>query len=598
MSERVHVNIRIRPPNATELEKGSECVAVTDDEEIKIGDKRFTFDYVFTQDRTQEEVYFKIGVPIVESVLKGYNGTVMAYGQTGSGKTHTMTGPDGGINSLNSPDRGLVPRVILETFSKLAGLPAAEISTTVHLSILELYKEQLNDLLCTQKTDLKIREDRLSGRGVYIEGAEQVGVSSADEALGTIEQAMQKKQIASTSANETSSRSHTIVTLTVTQTDHVQGDSKTTGRLYLVDLAGSERVEKSGAEGNRLKEAQTINLSLTLLGNVINKLTDGKSVHIPYRDAKLTRILQDSFGGNSRTVLLCNVSPSSYNSQESTSTLQFANRAKEIKNKPRVNKELTGEELKLAYQKAQEEISACKVRIANLEEQLAVPRPGSMPHRRSFRNSETNSPTAAAAVNNQNNTAEIDELKAEISSLMRELDERKEELYEMIKECNINKDRAQFYETREHAAVTRSQELKQKYDRERMAAESWMRKYNELKDSKQPAKNTTPQVKKKQPPRRASSSSRKSSVASASSAAAAKKSSDQISEYEEQIAALRESEEQSLVKERLASAKIDELLNDIVQQNTKQKDTERQLREAISANTLLDSSIEKMQAVS
>ena len=588
MSERVHVNIRIRPPNATESEKGSECVDVMDDEEIKIGDKRFTFDYVFDQNRTQEEVYRKIGLPIVESVLKGYNGTVMAYGQTGSGKTHTMTGPDGGTKSIHSPDRGLVPRVISATFAEISSLPTAEITTSIELSVLELYKEQLNDLLSVQKTDLKIREDRLSGRGVYVEGAEQVVVSSASEALDTIEKSMQRKHIASTCANETSSRSHTIVTLVVTQINHVQGDSKTIGRLYLVDLAGSERVEKSGAEGNRLKEAQTINLSLSLLGNVINKLTDGKSVHIPYRDAKLTRILQDSFGGNSRTVLLCNISPSSFNSQESISTLQFANRAKEIKNKPRVNKELHGEELKIAYQKAQEEISACRARIAGLEEQLQIPRPGSMPHRRSLKSGGSNSPVDDSSLN------ELDELKSEITSLMRELDERKEELYESIKECNAHKERAQFYESREHAALTRSQELKQKYDRERMTSESWMRKFNELKESKQ-TKTPAPQVKKKLP-RRASSSGivKKSSVSAASPAA--KRSAEQISELDQLTSSLREAEEQLLIKERAASVETDDLKAEIFQREVRMKEMEKELRKALSANSLLDSSIEIMQS--
>eukprot|EP00906_Rhabdomonas_costata_P005169 RCo007756 len=385
-AERVQVVVRFRPENDKEKARGGAmCVTIPrgNSTEVTIdcanpafGQKLFTFDKVFPMDSTQDEVFELIGLPLVDSVVSGYNGTILAYGQTASGKTHAMMGPAGGtvdVLSEGSSDynqRGLIPRILCTLFEALQRLPPAEVAWSVTLSMFELYKEQIRDLLTGPSSaglEYRIREDIVSGKGIYVENLTESQVTSAAEVLEIIRKGTSNRVVARTDANDTSSRSHSLVQVVVNQINFVQGGTKTTGRLNLVDLAGSEKVGKTGAEGDRLKEAQAINLSLTLLGQVIYKLTDGHSLHIPYRDSKLTRLLQDSFGGNSRTTLLCACSPSSYNQQETISTLQFASRAKHIQNKPRVNKELNYAELNTAYAKAEEEIIRLKDKIADLE---------------------------------------------------------------------------------------------------------------------------------------------------------------------------------------------------------------------------------------
>eukprot|EP01062_Namystynia_karyoxenos_P053287 TRINITY_DN430_c0_g3_i1.p1 TRINITY_DN430_c0_g3~~TRINITY_DN430_c0_g3_i1.p1 ORF type:complete len:859 (+),score=305.22 TRINITY_DN430_c0_g3_i1:87-2579(+) len=510
MSERVQVHIRFRPHNERELAKGSDyTVELPGDREVDVlpvGNligmprKTFTFDRIFDWNTSQDDVYQGIGVPVVESVLQGYNGTILAYGQTGSGKTHTMMGPEGGRSaaldehSAHFRERGLIPRIVAEIFQRLEAQPKAEMEWKVSISCFELYKEQIRDLIvhASEHKDLRIREDRgQTGRGIYVENLREVTCQSTPEIFDVIRTGMKNKQVASTGMNDTSSRSHTLIILWVTQVSHIQADTKTVGRLNLVDLAGSERIEKTGAEGDRLKEAQMINLSLTLLGNVIMKLTDGKSLHIPYRDSKLTRILQDSFGGNSRTTLLCNCSPSALHQQETVSTLGFANRAKQIKNKPRVNKEMSVQELQTAYERAQEEIRFLKDRIAVLEELLAehggaAPRTG--PSRSPARSgaapgaADAAAPAAAAAAPNAGDPdgQEEDDMRATLRSVLRELGDTKEELFDRIADVSKMSERAAFYEKRHDEAQQKFSEWKAKYERERMAADSWMRKYNEL----------------------------------------------------------------------------------------------------------------------
>eukprot|EP00756_Hemistasia_phaeocysticola_P013993 Hpha_TRINITY_DN15316_c6_g5::TRINITY_DN15316_c6_g5_i1::g.89996::m.89996/K10396/KIF5; kinesin family member 5 len=500
MSERVQVYIRFRPQNEKEQERdGKLAVRFCNEQEVDVlpnlgqTQRTFTFDHIFNSSAVQEDIYDKIGVPVVESVLQGYNGTILAYGQTGSGKTHTMMGPEGGTSAALEEDsvhyekRGLVPRIISQILSRLESQPSAEVEWHVSVSCFELYKEKIRDLIrdpaesqSAEHQDLKIREDRgQTGRGVYVENLREVRCQSPAEIFDVVRMGMRNKQVASTGMNDTSSRSHTLITLWVTQISHVQDDTKTVGRLNLVDLAGSERIEKTGAEGDRLKEAQTINLSLTLLGNVIMKLTDGRSLHIPYRDSKLTRILQDSFGGNSRTTLLCNCSPSSLHQSETVSTLGFANRAKQIKNKPRVNKEMGVQELQMAYERAQEEIRLLKDRIVVLE----GPRPtGSAP-------SKGERPSTAGDALLAQDDSEIEGLRSEIRSLMRELAETKEELFDKVEEGKRMQERANFYEKRASEATQKFNEMKAKSEREKMAADSWMRKYNELqKEMEQKAK--------------------------------------------------------------------------------------------------------------
>ena len=230
----------------------------------------------------------------------------------------------------------------------------------VKASYLEIYMEHIRDLLDVRKDNLKIREEKV--KGIWVEGATEVYVSKEQDVLDIIRMGQSNRAIASTKMNAESSRSHSIFVLNIAQKNLTNGSSKS-GKLYLVDLAGSEKVGKTGAEGTTLDEAKMINKSLSALGNVINALTDGKSAHIPYRDSKLTRILQESLGGNSRTTLIINCSPSSYNEAETLSTLRFGNRAKSIKNKAKVNQERSAAELKALLSKAEAEIERLKAYI-------------------------------------------------------------------------------------------------------------------------------------------------------------------------------------------------------------------------------------------
>lgn len=246
--------------------------------------------------------------------------------------------------------RGMIPRMCEELFRKVQQLPEG-VEWSARASFLELYLEAFRDLLEDpgekNPREIRLREDLLEGRGVYAENVKEVDVKNAEEVAALLTQGISIRKTFATAANDTSSRSHTIMMIHLTIVDHIHGNTRTRSRLTMVDLAGSEKVGKTQATGQRLEEAKKINLSLTLLGNVINKLTDGTSTHIPYRDAKLTRLLQDSFGGNSLTTLLVNCSPSTYNSAETVSTLMFASRAKRIVNTPKVNKDMSIAELKV-----------------------------------------------------------------------------------------------------------------------------------------------------------------------------------------------------------------------------------------------------------
>ncbi|EPY50295.1 kinesin-like protein Klp3 [Schizosaccharomyces cryophilus OY26] len=338
----VKVVSRIRPSNSFEQSLGFEEIVSPLNENtvhIKTNDYtgNFVFDRVFGSKSTQEDLFSYSIKPTVDDLFQGYNGTVLAYGQTGSGKTYTMMGAEGDPNSS-----GLTPRMLQRIFDKIRSSP----STTeyeVKVSYMEIYMEKIRDLLSPDYNHLTVHENKL--QGVYVEGLKTVYVSSEAEAFQVLNQGMSSRAVASTNMNATSSRSHSIFVVEVVQTNNSSGETRR-GRLFLVDLAGSESVGKSGAVGQTLEEAKKINRSLSTLGMVINSLTENKHGHIPYRDSKLTRILKESLGGNSRTTLIINCSPSLYNASETLSTLRFGNRAKNIKNKAVVNSELSMEEMK------------------------------------------------------------------------------------------------------------------------------------------------------------------------------------------------------------------------------------------------------------
>ncbi|CAO3685378.1 unnamed protein product [Umbelopsis ramanniana] len=319
-------------------------------------------------DTKQKDVFDYSIRSIVDDVVAGYNGTVFAYGQTGSGKTFTMMGAD--IDDENT--KGIIPRIIEQIFQSIMISPA-NMEFTVKVSYMEIYMEKVRDLLNPSQDNLPIHEDK--SKGVYVKGLLEVYVSSTEEVYEVMRRGSENRVVASTNMNAESSRSHSIVMIAITQKNLDTGAAKS-GKLYLVDLAGSEKVGKTGASGQTLEEAKKINKSLTALGMVINSLTDGKSSHVPYRDSKLTRILQESLGGNSRTTLIINCSPSSYNEAETLSTLRFGMRAKTIKNKAKVNADLSPAELKALLKRVKSEAVTFQTYIAALEGEVSVWRTG------------------------------------------------------------------------------------------------------------------------------------------------------------------------------------------------------------------------------
>uniref|UniRef100_A0A8D2KAI5 Kinesin family member 27 n=1 Tax=Theropithecus gelada TaxID=9565 RepID=A0A8D2KAI5_THEGE len=343
----VKVAVRIRPLLCKEvLHNHQVCVRVIpNSQQVIIGrDRVFTFDFVFGKNSTQDEVYNTCIKPLVLSLIEGYNATVFAYGQTGSGKTYTIGG--GHIASVVEGQKGIIPRAIQEIFQSISEHPSIDFN--VKVSYIEVYKEDLRDLLEleTSMKDLHIREDE-KGNTVIV-GAKECHVESADEVMSLLETGNAARHTGTTQMNEHSSRSHAIFTISICQV-HKNVEAAEDGSWYsprhivskfhFVDLAGSERVTKTGNTGERFKESIQINSGLLALGNVISALGDPrrKSSHIPYRDAKITRLLKDSLGGSAKTVMITCVSPSSSNFDESLNSLKYANRARNIRNKPTVN---------------------------------------------------------------------------------------------------------------------------------------------------------------------------------------------------------------------------------------------------------------------
>ncbi|KAI8618724.1 P-loop containing nucleoside triphosphate hydrolase protein [Chytriomyces sp. MP71] len=293
--------------------------------------KNFTFDTAFDESSTQVEVYNSTARIIVDAVLNGFNGTVFCYGQTGTGKTFSMQG----INNVPHL-RGIIPNAFNHIFDHIAR--STHKKFLVRVSFLEIYNEDIRDLLVKKsKGSLELKEHPETG--VYVKDLSGYVVKSVAEMEQLMNVGNNARSVGATLMNETSSRSHSIFTITIESSESGGGangeDRFVLGKLHLVDLAGSERQSKTGASGDRLKEATKINLSLSALGNCISALVDGRSSHIPYRDSKLTH----SLGGNAKTLMIATLSPASYNYDETLSTLRYANRAKNIKNKPKINED-------------------------------------------------------------------------------------------------------------------------------------------------------------------------------------------------------------------------------------------------------------------
>ncbi|EDV25164.1 Kinesin-like protein KIF3A [Trichoplax sp. H2] len=344
--DNVQVAVRCRPLNEKEKnDRQAHVIKVNEangtvtlnTEHSRTGDhgsKTFTFDTVFGSDSKQVDVYNQTARKIVESVLEGYNGTIFAYGQTGTGKTFTMEGV------RSTPElRGIIPNSFAHIFGHIAK-SQGDARFLVRVSYMEIYNEEVRDLLGKdQNARLEVKER--PDVGVYVKDLSAFVVNNADDMDKIMNIGNKSRSVGATDMNAQSSRSHAIFSITVECSEkgpdgeqHVR-----VGKLHLVDLAGSERQTKTGATGVRLKEATKINLSLSTLGNVISALVDGRSTHIPYRNSKLTRLLQDSLGGNAKTVMIATVGPSIYNVEESISTLRYANRAKNIKNHAKINED-------------------------------------------------------------------------------------------------------------------------------------------------------------------------------------------------------------------------------------------------------------------
>ncbi|KAJ6737536.1 KINESIN-LIKE PROTEIN, partial [Salix viminalis] len=337
----ITVCARFRPLSSKEKKDSRDniCISSLNSESFVFKEEKeectFSFDKVFYEESMQADVYEFLALPIVKDAVKGVNGTIITYGQTGAGKTYSVEGTS--ILECDEQKKGLLPRVVDGLFECIKS--ADELTKyTVKLSMVEIYMEKVRDLLDLTKDNIQIKENKM--QEILLSGVTEITISDPEGALQSLSGGIVNRAVGETQMNVGSSRSHCVYILTV-QLESTTDKRVKTGKVILVDLAGSEKVEKSGAEGKVLEEAKTINKSLSALGNVINALTCGpsaRSSHIPFRDSKLTRILQDALGGNSRTVLLCCCSPSPSNALETLSTLRFGMRAKHIKASPLVSR--------------------------------------------------------------------------------------------------------------------------------------------------------------------------------------------------------------------------------------------------------------------
>ncbi|XP_012450635.1 kinesin-like protein KIN-4A [Gossypium raimondii] len=372
----VKVAVHVRPLIVDEKLQGcNDCVTVTPGKpQVQIGTHSFTFDHVYgsTMGSPASSMFDECIVPLVNGLFQGYNATVLAYGQTGSGKTYTM-----GTGFKDSCHIGITPQVMNALFNKIDSLKH-QIQFQLHVSFIEILKEEVHDLLdptSPNKSDtastgkvhvpgkppIQIRE---SSNGVItLAGSTEVSVTTLKEMAACLEQGSLSRATGSTNMNNQSSRSHAIFIITLQQmpitgdgsTNDVMNEEYLCAKLHLVDLAGSERAKRTGSDGMRFKEGVHINKGLLALGNVISALGDEKKrkegIHVPYRDSKLTRLLQDSLGGNNRTVMIACISPADSNAEETLNTLKYANRVRNIQNKPVVNRDpMSNEMLKMRQQ--------------------------------------------------------------------------------------------------------------------------------------------------------------------------------------------------------------------------------------------------------
>ncbi|KAJ1416421.1 P-loop containing nucleoside triphosphate hydrolase [Sesbania bispinosa] len=354
----VRVAVNIRPLITSELLLGcTDCISVVPGEpQVHIGSHAFTYDYVYgSTGSPSSAIYDDCVAPLVDALFHGYNATVLAYGQTGSGKTYTM-----GTNYTGEESAGgIIPRVMVNIFKRVQTMKEST-EFLIRVSFIEIFKEEVYDLLDPNssrgeaastakpagpsRVPIQIRET-VNG-GITLAGVTEAEVKTKEEMSSYLSRGSLSRATGSTNMNSQSSRSHAIFTITMEQKN---GDDVLCAKLHLVDLAGSERAKRTGADGMRLKEGIHINKGLLALGNVISALGDERKRkeggHVPYRDSKLTRLLQDSLGGNSKTVMIACVSPADTNAEETLNTLKYANRARNIQNKAVINRDPVGAQI-------------------------------------------------------------------------------------------------------------------------------------------------------------------------------------------------------------------------------------------------------------
>ncbi|XP_062844220.1 kinesin-1 heavy chain-like isoform X2 [Trichomycterus rosablanca] len=464
----IKVMCRFRPLNRSEVDRGDKYVPkFQGDETVIVGGKPYAFDRVLQSNTTQEQVYNACAQKIVKDVLDGYNGTIFAYGQTSSGKTHTM---EGNLHETNS--MGIIPRIVQDIFNYIYSMDE-NLEFHIKVSYFEIYLDKIRDLLDVSKTNLSVHEDK--NRVPYVKGCTERFVCSPEEVMDTIDEGKSNRHVAVTNMNEHSSRSHSIFLINVKQ-ENTQTEQKLSGKLYLVDLAGSEKVSKTGAEGAVLDEAKNINKSLSSLGNVISALAEG-TTYVPYRDSKMTRILQDSLGGNCRTTIIICCSPSNYNEAETKTTLMFGQRAKTIKNTVCVNVELTAEQWKKKYEREKERNKVLRNTITWLENELNRWRNGeTVPVDERYDKEKANMDTLAldnAVINDMSAStpgvnslpgapgarltdAEKQKCEAELTKLYKQLDDKDDEinqqsqLVEKLKQQMLDQDELLASSRRDH----------------------------------------------------------------------------------------------------------------------------------------------------
>lgn len=439
-SANVKVYCRIRPENEKEKQSGMKiCITASSEKSVKIftesvgvdtgkessknkteNFQTFTYDEVFPPETEQEKIFNIVAKPLINSALEGINSTLFCYGQTASGKTYTMEGIH------NDPKiMGVIPRMMQYIFI-LIEKASSEIEYSVKCQYYQIYNEKIQDLLDIRKKDLAIREDK--NKGIWVEDCTEIYVSSQEEMYTVFKEGSNNRTVSATNMNKGSSRSHSLFVVTLFQRNIITGSSKT-GKMYFVDLAGSEKMSKTGIEsGTGLKEAQNINKSLMTLGMVINSLTEGAK-HIPYRDSKLTRVLQESIGGNSMTNLVITCSPNYMNQNETLSTLRFGQRAKLIKNKVVANTQQSVKELLIKLKKAEEKIAMLEKVIQDKNVDIQ-----SMDKKRGNKSDKIYKCEECKLI-----TAQLNYVKNELINTMNENDELtkyKEELCEEVKNKN------------------------------------------------------------------------------------------------------------------------------------------------------------------